>query len=174
MNVTKWLTDMQQLFNSLCDLETDRMTNREFTLAILDLMPQDNGWRDFVSGLRSKVRDANTQGLPIHSSTFTTAIRDENWHCHKDDQHLNSQIFSARFEAQCRSSTPKRPCPTDIVALTSVPSYPNKRSHTTNPNKVHLKCTNPHCGPKAGHDTANCIAYMGAKKGKYGEWWKGP
>ncbi len=51
MNVTSWLNDMQHLYNSLCDLETDHMSNREFTLAILDLMPQDNGWTDFISRL---------------------------------------------------------------------------------------------------------------------------
>jgi hypothetical protein len=39
MNVTNWLNDMQHLYNSLCDLKTDHMSNCEFTLAILDLMP---------------------------------------------------------------------------------------------------------------------------------------
>ena len=51
MNVTNWLNNMQHLYNSLCDLDTNHMSNREFTLTILDLMPQDNGWTDFVSRL---------------------------------------------------------------------------------------------------------------------------
>jgi LTR polyprotein gag-polypeptide-like protein len=38
MNVTNWLNNMQCLYNLLCDLETDCMSNCKFTLAILDLM----------------------------------------------------------------------------------------------------------------------------------------
>ena len=65
MNVAKWLNDMQHLYNSLCDLDTDRMSDRDFVLAILDLMLQDEGWRDYLSGLRIKVRecDACSQSL---------------------------------------------------------------------------------------------------------------
>jgi hypothetical protein len=59
MNVAKWLNDMQCLYNSLCDHDNERMSDRNFALAILDLMPQDDGWRDFVSGLRAKVRDSD-------------------------------------------------------------------------------------------------------------------
>jgi hypothetical protein len=42
MNVAKWLTDMQCLYTTLCSVEVEQMTDHEFTLAILDLMPQDN------------------------------------------------------------------------------------------------------------------------------------
>ena len=173
MDVSKWLNDMHRLYNSLCDLETDRMTNHEFMLAVLDLMPEDNGWTDFVSGLRTKVRDADAQRLPIHSTTFTSAIRDENWHRHRNDHQFDSQIFSARFDAQKRSSAQKRARPADIVASTTAPA-PSKRMRTSNPNKAHLRCTNPHCGPKVGHDTSDCIAYSGAKEGQYGQYWRGP
>ena len=51
MDVSKWLDDMQRLYNSLCNLEVDRMSDRKFALAILNLMPQDDGWRDFTSNL---------------------------------------------------------------------------------------------------------------------------
>jgi hypothetical protein len=43
MDVAKWLNDMQLLHNSLCDLDTERMPDRDFALTILDLMPQDEG-----------------------------------------------------------------------------------------------------------------------------------
>ena len=33
MDISKWLNNIQELYNSLCDLDTDRMTNREFALA---------------------------------------------------------------------------------------------------------------------------------------------
>ena len=39
MNIAKWLNDMQRLYNSLCNLDVDRMTDHDFALAILDLMP---------------------------------------------------------------------------------------------------------------------------------------
>jgi len=173
MNIAKWLTDMQRLYNSLCDLDTERMSDRDFALAILDLMPQDDGWRNFVSDLRTKVRDSDAQGQPIDSMTFTTAIRDEHWFRHRDDHQMNSVIFSARSEALRRSTTQKRPrTTTDIIASSTAP--PSKRARGPNPNKAHLKCTNPHCGPKTGHDTADCIAHKGAKEGQYGDWWRGP
>jgi hypothetical protein len=107
MNIAKWLTDMQRLYNSLCDLDTERMTDRDFALAILDLMPQDEGWREFLSSLRTKVRDCDAQSLPIDSTSFITAIRDEYWYRHKDDYQTSSHIFSACFEAQ--KHTQKRP-----------------------------------------------------------------
>ena len=77
MNVIKWLNNMQRLHNSLCDLNNKRMTDRDFALAILDLMPQDDRWRDFLSSLHTKVHDLNAQSLPIDSTTFVTTICDQ-------------------------------------------------------------------------------------------------
>ena len=135
MNITKWLIDMQQLYNSLCDFDIERMTDREFALAILDLMPQDDDWRNLLSDLRTKVREADTQGLPIKSSTFTTAIRDEYWYRHRDDYQATSHIFSARFEAQKRSNAQKRPRPfadpSPSISNTSPPAL--KRIRQMNP-----------------------------------------
>ena len=173
MNITKWLTDMQRLYNSLCDLDTERMSDRDFALAILDLMPQEDSWRSFVSDLRTKVREQDAQGLPIDSITFTSAIRDEDWHHHWDDHSNASQVFSTRYDALKRSSIQKRSRPADIIATTTV-TTPAKRARVANPDKAHLCCTNPHCGPKTGHETADCIAYKGAKEGQYGDWWRGP
>ena len=173
MNVATWLNDMQRLYNSLCDLDIERMSDRDFALAILDLMPQDDNWRNFVSDLRTKALDSDAHGLPIDSMTFTSAIRDEHWFRHRNDHQMTSSIFSARSEAQRRSTAQKRPRPADIVASSSAPTTP-KRARGPNPNKANLKCTNPHCGPKVGHDTADCIAYTGAKEGQYGDWWRGP
>lgn len=147
------------------------MSDREFALAILDLMPQDDGWRTFVSGLRTKVRDLDAQNLQITSITLITSIRDKFWFRHKDDQQSLSTIFSARFDAQKRSVAQKRTRGADIVASSTAPANPNKRPRLRNPN---LKCTNVHCTFKAGHDTADCIAYTGAKEGQYGDWWRGP
>jgi hypothetical protein len=172
LKVSTWLNDMQNLYNSLCGLDIERMTDRDFALTILDLMPQDDGWRDFVSNLRGKVRESEARNLPIDSITFITAIRDEYWYRHKDDPQSTSTIFSARTEALKRPALPKRSRPADFVATSVAPS--NKRPRNPNPDKANLRCANPHCGPKVGHDTADCIAYKGAKQGQYGEWWRGP
>ncbi|KAF8489708.1 hypothetical protein F5888DRAFT_1638455 [Russula emetica] len=43
LRATTWLKDMQCLYNSLCDLDPEQMSDCDFVLAILDLMPQDNG-----------------------------------------------------------------------------------------------------------------------------------
>jgi hypothetical protein len=51
MNTAIWLNDMQCLYNSLCDLEIEQMSDCKFALAILDLMPQDDNWWGFVSNL---------------------------------------------------------------------------------------------------------------------------
>ena len=173
MNVARWLNDMQRLYNSLCDLDNERMTDRDFALAILDLMPQDDGWRDFLSNLRTKVRDSDAQSLPIDSTTFVTAIRDEYWYRHKDDYQTTSHIFSARFEAQKRSNAQKRGRNSSFD-LSNPSSTPTKRACIQNPDKPIRECTNPHCGAPRGHDTKDCIAYKGAKEGQYGDWWHGP
>lgn len=169
MNISKWLNDMQTLYNSLCDLDTERMTDRDFALAILDLMPQDDGWRDFVSSLRTKVRDSDSQTLPIDSTTFITTIRDEYWYRHKDDYQSTSHIFTARYDAQKHF---KRPRPADISTTSTTSPTPNKRTRTQTTDT--RQCTNPFCTSPRGHNTSDCISYKGVKAGQYGDWWRGP
>ena len=128
MNIAKWLTDMHRLYNLLCELDMNFMSNRDFALAILDLMPQDNGWGVFLSGLRTKVRDIDSQELPIYSTTVTAAIHDEYWYRHKDDDQATSHIFSARFDAQRRSSMKKRPLNADASSGSASTSASAKRA----------------------------------------------
>jgi hypothetical protein len=170
MNISKWLDDMQRLYNSLCDLDPERLSDHDYALTVLDLMPQDDSWRDFLSTLRSKVREYNAQALPVDSSTLTTSIREEYWIKHRDDYQTTSHIFSARHEAQRRSAT-KRPRTADLIATSTSPT---KRPRPTNPDKANLQCNNPYCRYRNGHDTNECIAYKGTKEGQYSEWWRGP
>ena len=90
MNVARWLNNMQCLYNSLCDLDPSSMTNCDLALAILDLMPLDNIWWNFVSNLYIKVRNLDSQNLPITSRTFITTIHEEHWYQNKDDYQINS------------------------------------------------------------------------------------
>jgi gag-polypeptide of LTR copia-type len=172
MDVAKWLSDMQVLHNSLCDLDTEHMSDRDFALAIIDLMPQDEGWREFLSGLRTKVRDSDALGTSVDSITFIGAIREEYWHRHRDDYQTTSHIFSARFEAQKRNAYQKRPF--NATNPSSPTTTQNKHARTFNPDNIRKLCTNSHCGAPRGHDTADCIAYKGAKEGKYRDGWRGP
>jgi hypothetical protein len=126
MNIVKWLTDMQRLYISLCDLNTDRMSDRDFALAILDRMPQDKEWRVFLSELRTKVCDSDSQELPIDSTTFINAIRDEYWYRHKDDYETTSQR---------RSSTQKRPRDADTSPGSAPSPVSAKRARRSGPKR---------------------------------------
>jgi hypothetical protein len=169
MDIAKWLTDIQRLYISLCKLDTDSMSDHDFALAILVLMPQpeDEGWTDFLSGLRAKARDSDSRGLPIDSTTFITTIRDYLYsHNLKDD----CQTTPPTPSAQRRVSKKKRARTADISTAASA-----KRARTQEADKVNRQCTNPFCGsPRGSHDTADCVAYQGAKEGQYGDWWRGP
>ncbi|TDL13284.1 hypothetical protein BD410DRAFT_735555, partial [Rickenella mellea] len=61
-DVGQWLTSLQRLRARLCSIEPDSMTDREFALTILNLMPQDSNWRNFVSGLRSRTLAKQASG----------------------------------------------------------------------------------------------------------------
>ncbi len=50
------------------------MTDHEFALAIPDLMPQDNVWTSFVSGLQDKLHDADSWKAPFHLVTLISCI----------------------------------------------------------------------------------------------------
>jgi hypothetical protein len=152
MHIATWLTDIQRLYFSLCELGTDCMSERDFALAILDLMPQDEGWRYFLSGLRTKVCDSDSQELPIYSANFITAIRDEYWHRHKDDYQITSHIFSARFDAQRRSSTQKRPRNADTSSGSASAPTSTKRARVQNADKANRQRANRHYGAPRGHD----------------------
>jgi hypothetical protein len=98
MNIANWLTDMQRLFDTLCGIDPDAMTDDSFALIIVDNMLQDNDtWRTFVSSLCIKIREyeTNTLPTPIHSIEFITLIREEFWFRHRNDAQMNVHIFSA-------------------------------------------------------------------------------
>jgi hypothetical protein len=171
MNVAKWLTDMQRLYTRLCGIEVERMTDREFALAILDLMPQDNIWTSFVSGLRDKLHEADSHHTPFRSVTLISRIRDEHWCRHKDDDKTQATVFTARYDAMNKTTGNKRGRGDEVVATASTSV---KRARNSDPDKPKPRCTNPHCLRQLGHETTACIAYMGAKQGQYPDWWRGP
>jgi hypothetical protein len=165
MNITHWLNDMQRL-NTLCGTDPESMSDCSFALAILDNMPQDDGsWRGFLSALRGRVRDYNSQDppTPIVATEFIAAIHDEFWFRHRSDHGNNAQIFTAKSDADRCGAKHAR------TFLSTTPNGPNpKRSR----NDKH--CTNSHCGAQHGHDYSECIAYGGGSQGKYTDWWRGP
>lgn len=176
MDIAKWLTDMQQLYTSLCVLDTNSLSDREFALAILVLMPEpeDDGWTNLLSGLRMKVRDSDSQGPPIDSTMFITVIRDY-WYSRnsKDDHQIAAHVPSA----QRRIGKKKKRARTAGISTTSGPgsaSAKRARAGTQQADALNRRCINPFCGSPYGHDSAECVTYKGAKEGQYGDWWRGP
>ena len=52
MDVTRWLNDMQRLYNLLGDMDANStLPDREFTCAIIDNLPQDAEWWVFTASL---------------------------------------------------------------------------------------------------------------------------
>src|SRR5258708_2711023 len=144
------------------------MSDWDFTLAILDLMSQENNWRSFLIKEHAKVQKLDTKGLQIDSIFLTSSISNEDWHHHQNDANSSFHIFTAHHDALKCFTTQKQPHPADIVATSFIST---KHAHGPNSDKAHLHCSNPHCGPKIGHNTVDCITYKGAKQGQYSNWW---
>jgi len=126
---------MQALYNSLCNLNIKRMSNRDFTLAILDLMSQENNWRSFLIKEHAKVQKLDTKGLQIDSIFLTSSISNEDWRHHQNDANSSFHIFTAHHDALKCFTTQKQPHPADIVATSSIPT---KHAYGPNPDKAHL------------------------------------
>jgi hypothetical protein len=96
-DVSQWLTEIQRRYNDLCDMNADCMSDREFALLVLDNMPNDSNWRNYLSSLWAKVResDSHQPPLPIHSMDFIVDIRDEYWCRNKDNPPPSTHVFSA-------------------------------------------------------------------------------
>ena len=150
MNIVRWLNDMQRLYNTLCGTDTDCMTDHHFTLAILDNMPQNGTWHDFLSGLQNKVREHDSRGTPISSIDFIISICKEFWFCHHNEPQNNTLVFSARSKADKRGVKRNHA----VGQGESTPT--NKHVHNTDKN-----CSNTHCGAPRGHLFEDCIAYSG-------------
>ncbi|SRR5258707_10876677 len=95
------------------------MTDREFALAILDLMPQDNVWVSFVLGLQDKLHNADSQRAPFCLVALILHIRDEYWCRHKDNDKNQSLVFTAQFDALNKSSNNKRGRTDEIITMMS-------------------------------------------------------
>ncbi|TDL20193.1 hypothetical protein BD410DRAFT_384884 [Rickenella mellea] len=63
MDVRLWLNDMQRMYGQICAMDLDCMTDREFAMAILDLMPLDSGWRYFIARLREETLEKEADGV---------------------------------------------------------------------------------------------------------------
>ena len=124
MDVAKWLDDMQELYNPLCDLDTDCMSDREFAFAILDLMLSDSDWQPFLSTLCTMIHDCDKQRVDINSTSFITRIWDEHWHHHKDNYCNDSHVFSAWSDAQRQNHIQKCFRGSAEMSMVSVPASP--------------------------------------------------
>ena len=165
-NVGEWLKHIQSLYNSLIDLNPDGLSDREFTLIVVNNLPRTADWRSFAMGLRQRANAYDNQHpnpYPVTSKEFLTSIRDEVYFIIKNAESVETtpQVFNTDSKGL------KRPKSSD-ASSSSAPSGA-KRARTSN-NKT---CSNPNCN-KRGHDISECIAYGGGNVGNYGPKWRGP
>jgi hypothetical protein len=164
MDVPHWLADMQRYYGQLQDMDTESsMSDREFTCAVIDNLPQDATWRIFATSLQACISkyDDRTPPTPVNSRHFFTSIRNEAWFRSKEELQAAAHIFSARTDADKKMSKHMH------LSETVTPNA--KHPHTTNDKS----CTNLHCSHK-GHDISECVMYGGGSQGQYAPWWKGP
>jgi hypothetical protein len=161
MDVAMWLNEMQQLYDVLSAMDETNLTDRNFTLTIINNMPKTESWRVIVAGYRNTIAQYDKDGIPVKSSEFITKIRDENWFHNKDNPQSSTYVFATRASAEKKAQ--KRPRPPDAATTAG----PSKRTRGINDKT----CTN--CSRK-GHDVSECITYGGGNAGNYPQWWKGP
>jgi hypothetical protein len=164
MDLSIWLGDMQRSYNMLCDMAPESLSQQVFTLAVLDNMPPDPSWLEFVCKLKNKVQkyDQSIPPIPIDSKYFLSRIREQYWLRMTNSSQINSHIFAAGTESDKKTS--KCPRVPDIAT-----PGPSKRARLTNDKS----CSNPNCARK-GHLFAECITFGGGNQGVYPPWWKGP
>jgi hypothetical protein len=168
-NVMTWLDDCQRQYDELCNMDPGSMPDVEFAKTLLNNMPVDSSWRNFMSGLRQQY---SKQFEHPGSIEVINTIRDEYWAQHKDDPGTYSTVFAAKFQAA--TGAKKRQ-----LDMSSMPdTSDSKRSKTTTTtqwrDKSKLWCTVKDCESPARHEASDCFAYGGGKQGQYPPWYRGP
>jgi hypothetical protein len=160
MDVAQWLNDMQRLYSSLRDADTEGFSDHAFARAILNNMPRDDDWRGLVSKWR--IEFLFGAFCPASSTEVINAIREECWWRNRDNP--QTYIFSARAGADRKKAQKRFRTPDDASTSSSA-----KRPRTLS-DKF---CTNPYCGTPNGHTFSDCITYGGGSQGQYGLRWRG-
>jgi hypothetical protein len=160
MDVGKWLDDMQRMYNDLVDRDSSRMSDKDFALAVFDLMPMNDRWMNTVTTMQNEARSRKKNHQPSMSSTeVITHLREIHWSHTKRSSESSGDIFSARYEAECY----KRP---NSPSANTAASFPNK--------KVRRNDSYPKCGNCNRTNPPPCFRYGSPDAGKYPPNWKGP
>ena len=53
-NTVTWLDDCQQLYDELYNMDSKSMSDDKFAKTLLNNMPLNSNWRNFLSGLREE------------------------------------------------------------------------------------------------------------------------
>jgi hypothetical protein len=109
MDIGLWLNDMQHFYDTLCALDDDCMSEREFTRAVINNTPKTEGWRIITSGYRNTIDQYDKVGTPVKSAEFISKIRDENLFHTRDNPQSSSYIFSAHADADKQAQKRKGP-----------------------------------------------------------------
>jgi len=164
-----WLDDCQQMYDELYNMDSESMSDVEFTKTLLNNMPIDSNWRNFLSGLR---QEYSKRTVHPGSIEVINTICDEYWIQNRNDPQSYGTAFSAKLNVQ---SAKRRIGDDGRGALGD-----NKRAHTQGTDqqpwkdKNKLRCTVKDCESPTRHEAPDCFVYEGGKQGQYPHWYRGP
>ena len=168
-NTATWLDDCQQMYDELYNMDSESMSDVEFTKTLLNNMPIDSNWRNFLSGLR---QEYSKRTVHPGSIEVINTICDEYWIQNRNDPQSYGTAFSAKLNVQ---SAKRRIGDDGRGALGD-----NKRAHTQGTDqqpwkdKNKLRCTVKDCESPTRHEAPDCFVYEGGKQGQYPHWYRGP
>jgi hypothetical protein len=102
LDLREWIDGIEILYNDLCDLDSEAMSDRTFVLTILANISASSKWQEFGSRLRDCLAEYdNHEPNPIcvTPTDFIFRIREKHWFCGKSKSQIVAAemfLFSAR------------------------------------------------------------------------------
>ena len=93
----EWINVIQILYNDLCDLDSEAMSDLAFMLLILGNISASSKWQEFGSHLRKCLGEYDNHQLiptPITSTDFIVRIHEEHWFCSKNNAQAAAEALS--------------------------------------------------------------------------------
>jgi gag-polypeptide of LTR copia-type len=97
LDLREWIDVIQILYNDLCDLDSEAMSDRTFMLLILGNISASSKWQEIGLSLRECLGEYNNYQpipTPITSTDFVVWIRDEHWFCSKNNAQVAAEALS--------------------------------------------------------------------------------
>ena len=163
-DLREWVDAIEALYNDLCDLDSEAMSDCVFVLNLLGNISSSNEWQDFGSHLRDRLGKYDNHepvAIPVTPVEFVVRIREEHWFRSKSKaQTTAADTFSFSARTTEDRGSPKCSWASDSTTLTPTSA---KRSRPSD----EKTCSNPNCSGKKGHTLQECMAFGGGNQGKY-------